>query len=123
MGNKLLPVYLQSDRNWVEDFEDENGMYENICTNCNKEFVGLKYRRICKKCVEGNKVPAFDFEAFKEYVNTYNPSKHGQDNPDTIFLDMLYGVGCSVDEAFHYHQGFSNFKEMLVDRFEKKEYN
>jgi len=42
-------------KNWVEDFEYENGMYENICLECKGHFIGDKHRKICKECAIGIK--------------------------------------------------------------------
>lgn len=49
-----LPLHLQSDRNWEEDFE-RGGMYTNDCVKCSMDFVGMKHRRVCKKCYEESK--------------------------------------------------------------------
>ena len=37
-------------KDWTEDFEHENGMYQNICKICNSKFMGHKIRRVCKEC-------------------------------------------------------------------------
>jgi len=42
---------LTTDRDWPEDFADENGNYQNQCRICNKLFCGNKHRLVCKKCV------------------------------------------------------------------------
>ena len=42
-------------KNWVEDFEHENGMYENICLECKGHFIGDKHRKLCKECAVGTK--------------------------------------------------------------------
>lgn len=56
----------------------------------------------------------FDWEHFKEYVNTYDPKKDGLDDWNVILLDMLYGLGISVDkDEFSYGTGFKKFKEYL----------
>jgi hypothetical protein len=38
------------DRDWQEDFSNENGNYKNICTDCGNIFRGHKRRVICKMC-------------------------------------------------------------------------
>jgi hypothetical protein len=38
-------------RDWPEDFDWENGRYVNTCCECKQEFMGLKGRDVCKKCV------------------------------------------------------------------------
>lgn len=37
-------------RSWPEDFKLENGNYNNICSECKKEFRGSKRRLLCKQC-------------------------------------------------------------------------
>jgi len=36
--------------NWPEDYEKENGNYENICSRCGNHFLGNKHRFVCKLC-------------------------------------------------------------------------
>ncbi len=40
----------------------------------------------------------FDWNKFKEYVNTYDPEKHGLSNDVTIIKDMIYGLGIAIDD-------------------------
>ena len=40
------------DRDWPEDYNQENGMYLNVCVRCDFTFKGHKHRRICKKCAD-----------------------------------------------------------------------
>jgi len=37
-------------RDWIEDFEQENGQYSNTCVGCYRIFVGHKRRVLCKTC-------------------------------------------------------------------------
>ena len=37
-------------RDWPEDFGQENGNYENTCRDCSMCFMGNKHRRVCKAC-------------------------------------------------------------------------
>lgn len=39
------------DRDWEEDFELENGVYESQCCRCQNMFTGHKRRVICRRCV------------------------------------------------------------------------
>jgi hypothetical protein len=39
-----------SERDWPEDFPHENGVYNNWCCSCKKNFLGYKRRVICKLC-------------------------------------------------------------------------
>lgn len=42
-----------SDRDWPEDFQGENGCYMNRCCHCEHIFHGHKRRLTCKVCEEG----------------------------------------------------------------------
>jgi ribosomal protein S27AE len=37
-------------RDWPEDFADENGNYQNKCSQCGYIFIGYKRRVVCKRC-------------------------------------------------------------------------
>jgi len=37
-------------RNWLEDFDHDNGCYENACVSCRATFFGHKRRVTCKIC-------------------------------------------------------------------------
>lgn len=39
-----------SERDWPEDFPQENGVYNNHCHSCQKNFLGYKRRVTCKLC-------------------------------------------------------------------------
>lgn len=39
-------------RDWPEDYDDDNGCYQNTCCQCGKIFTGHKRRVVCKKCAE-----------------------------------------------------------------------
>lgn len=39
-----------SDRDWTEDFAQENGQYVNKCVGCGNQFLGHKRRITCKRC-------------------------------------------------------------------------
>jgi hypothetical protein len=57
----------------------------------------------------------FNWEKFKEYVNTYDPEMHGG-NWKIILEDMLYCLGISIDEnEFRYANGYKKFKIYLKD--------
>ena len=62
------------------------------------------------------KKQTFDFEKFKEYVNTYDPHKHGLGSDNTIIKDMVYGMGIALDEKkYSMADGFRKFVKHLVD--------
>ena len=39
-----------SERDWTEDFTEENGNYQNDCCRCTRPFLGNKRRLVCKVC-------------------------------------------------------------------------
>ena len=43
-------VATTSSRDWSEDFENENGNYQNKCPQCKRFFMGNKHRITCKVC-------------------------------------------------------------------------
>jgi len=56
----------------------------------------------------------FDFDAFMEYVNTYDPKRHALDEPETILKDMIYGLGLSLDkDRYKFADGYGRFKYYL----------
>lgn len=64
-----------------------------------------------KKFFTKPEVDKFDFEKFKKYVESYKP---GELSAKTVMLDMLYGLGKSVDEKeFRFAEGFFKFKVFL----------
>ena len=40
-------------RNWPEDYNRENGNYQNKCVGCSEHFIGHKRRVVCRVCSEG----------------------------------------------------------------------
>lgn len=63
---------------------------------------------------ENKEEPTFNWEFFKNYVETYDPSTHGGDDWYIILSDMLYGLGVSIDkDEFQNAGGFKKFKEYL----------
>lgn len=47
-----LPKRDESNRDWPEDYNQENGNYQNKCIGCGLLFYGNKHRVICKQCSE-----------------------------------------------------------------------
>ena len=45
-----MKTKTDTDRDWPEDFEHENGKYLNKCYLCQNFFLGHKKRIRCKKC-------------------------------------------------------------------------
>ena len=51
----------------------------------------------------------FDWENFKEYVNSYDPEKHASGDTNIILTDMTYGLGIHTSKAFEFHAGYTRF--------------
>ncbi len=47
---KQEAVKHATEYDFPKDYASENGMYQHKCLNCNHEFIGHKYRKICKIC-------------------------------------------------------------------------
>lgn len=48
---RILSVHVGSvERDWQEDFNHENGQYQNVCCHCKLSFIGYKRRPSCKEC-------------------------------------------------------------------------
>jgi len=70
----------ESDRDWKEDFDKENGNYQCVCSICGEFFTGYKRRSICKVCSDkglkkkitqediDNVVKLFGMDADSEWV-------------------------------------------------------
>jgi len=39
-----------TDKDWIEDWKHDNGMYMGTCGQCKGEFIGHKRRHLCKEC-------------------------------------------------------------------------
>jgi hypothetical protein len=62
-------------------------------------------------------VSKFNFIEFKNYVDTYDPKRHGLNKPDIIVKDLLYGIGVSIDKKFSCFDGFKKFIEFVKANF------
>jgi len=62
-------------------------------------------------------VSKFNFKDFKNYVDTYDPKRHGLNKPDTIVKDLLYGIGINIDKKFEHFDGFKKFMNWLKANF------
>lgn len=56
----------------------------------------------------------FNWEKFKEYVNTYDVKKHSVSDKCT-FEDMLYGLATAIDGKYRYADGYKKFKQELLE--------
>ena len=52
--NESTPASDCSPHDWPEDFNHENGNYQNRCCQCEVDFAGYKRRVVCKACNEDN---------------------------------------------------------------------
>ena len=50
--NEILKDFPDAggEKNWIEDYEHENGFYQHVCRQCSFRFYGHKRRTICKTC-------------------------------------------------------------------------
>jgi len=49
---KLIFAENHCNKNYIFDYNDENGYYSNKCNICNATFMGNKHRLICNECNE-----------------------------------------------------------------------
>lgn len=49
-AGSVISKQVSVEKDWTEDFEHENGMYQNRCRTCNGLFIGYKRRLTCKEC-------------------------------------------------------------------------
>ncbi len=56
----------------------------------------------------------FNWEKFKEYVNTYDVKQHSA-NDKCTFEDMLYGLANAIDSKYRGANGYKQFKQHLKD--------
>jgi hypothetical protein len=63
--------------------------------------------------------PKVDWNQFLDYINSYDPTKHGGNNPTTIQEDVIYGIGICSNNEFKFADGYRNFKDILVKRWSK----
>jgi hypothetical protein len=48
---KELFNYTPTEKDFPEEFQTENGCYENTCVECKNTFMGNKHRILCKQCL------------------------------------------------------------------------
>ncbi len=71
----MKKIVLRSDqpqKDWVEDFDHENGNYTCHCIQCDHYFYGHKRRVVCKQCAHPIKEtdPVLDFSDLFHYVRS-----------------------------------------------------
>jgi hypothetical protein len=75
---------MNDERNWVEDYDHENGRYLNPCQTCGKNFMGHKRRITCKMCNAPAPTPA-GTEAEGEDVPLKLPVYYSPDEDAMIY--------------------------------------
>lgn len=60
------------EKDWIKDFEHENGNYTNVCIKCGYEFTGHKRRVVCHECTYPTNAtdPVLDFSDVFHYVKS-----------------------------------------------------
>jgi len=82
--------------NFPEDYEEENGIYINICIMCGEDFIGHKRRQTCKLCVD-------------------KQSKKISSNQCLVFLDFDGVLNCQV---FYEKNKDKRAKDLYTERIE-----
>lgn len=49
-NDKFANVAKHPNKSWPEDYQQENGCYQNRCLDCGEIFMGNKHRSYCKEC-------------------------------------------------------------------------
>ena len=60
MSKAGIPYLDERIGDWPEDFDRENGNYQNRCQECRRDFRGMKRRRVCKVCAQSFLSKQFD---------------------------------------------------------------
>lgn len=63
------------DKDWVQDFTEENGNYECHCIECGGTFYGMKGRNVCHVCFNHNRC-GHTYTTFSNYVMTCTLNKN-----------------------------------------------
>jgi hypothetical protein len=92
----------ESERNWTEDFEHENGNYQCRCIECKNMFIGHKRRVVCKVC--DGKESDFKKKYFTNnfyWVNETNYKKLQE-------IALEFGCLCHTKkkQIIEWHEGF-----------------
>jgi hypothetical protein len=56
----LVDSERESELDWVEDFNHENGRYMCKCVSCGNTFLGHKRRQFCKVCSKEKSLLIYD---------------------------------------------------------------
>ena len=50
LERQAIELEPRTERDWVADFPNENGNYQNKCEQCGETFIGYRGRAICFDC-------------------------------------------------------------------------
>jgi hypothetical protein len=99
-----LKLTLDPQRDWPEDFELENGCYENICRNCSGHFLGYKRRMVCRLCASSPMLYHFQQRVQPWLMTTFGPeiSANVTERNHRFLeesLELVQSLGCTASEA------------------------
>ena len=73
---------INENKCWESDYHLENGKYLNRCIRCKEQFLGHKYRRICKECD-----PETIWEELDRFIGSIRDEIRS-DDPDEVSIDF-----------------------------------
>lgn len=91
---RLIAGRYPNPGNWPEDFEHENGNYENICAKCEEKFMGYKHRMVCKACfttAAAKYLPATPYQ--EQEKNPPAPAPFTPKTGDEVMVESTNGIG------------------------------
>lgn len=75
MFGNIFNTYTNHD--FPEDWEHENGQYENICMTCGQHFIGHKRRILCRECTFAS---SYSQPKYHTFIHDINELKFFYDN-------------------------------------------
>lgn len=97
-------------KDWIEDFEHENGNYQNICKICNSKFMGHKIRRVCKECYTQQQVSVepvvkpVDYGTCKNCIFNLETDENSLISECQLTIDEFTGIGLQFSRDFGCNQ-------------------
>lgn len=119
------PIWYDKNSNPVLDYFEANpekkksdGSYrDTIWVMENDDFCELVHEKKIERKWRGEK--NFDWDKFKKFVNTYDPTKDSFDD-FCIVEDMVYGLGIALSDKYRWADGFRKFLVDLNGQFVEK---
>jgi len=90
---------------FVEDFSEENGCYQNNCIRCRQTFLGHKYRRICKICHGTN--------TKSEMTTDERVAELRKVTDNFIFIEYYTHTSCDMWKILNEYTNFKSDKLVL----------